>query len=150
MAVPLTLRPDHMIDHAGQVSLPGGTHECGETAEHCALREYEEELGASGGELMMLGRLSPIYVYASNFWVAPCVAVAPADRRFTRIQRKWPACWSFRWMIFSIRLAARRHVIERRVHPFPDPPPAMPARSRVGSDGDDSGGIGRRCGRRHG
>ena len=57
---------------------------------------------------MMLGRLSPIYVYASNFWVAPCVAVARADRRFTRIQRKWPACWSSRWMTFSIPLAARR------------------------------------------
>ena len=39
--VPLTLHPDHMIDHAGQVSLPGGTHECGETAEHCAVRQMK-------------------------------------------------------------------------------------------------------------
>jgi 8-oxo-dGTP pyrophosphatase MutT (NUDIX family) len=72
--VPLTMRPDHMVDHAGQISFPGGMHECGETAEACAVREYEEELGPTMDALSILGRLTPVYVFASNFWVTPCVA----------------------------------------------------------------------------
>ncbi len=74
--IPLTLRPAHMIDHARQVSFPGGMNEPGETAEKCALREYEEELGACADRLVVLGRLTPLYVFASNFMVIPCVAVA--------------------------------------------------------------------------
>jgi 8-oxo-dGTP pyrophosphatase MutT (NUDIX family) len=74
--IPLTLRPAHMIDHARQISFPGGTCEAGESAESCARREYEEELGADAASLILLGRLTPLYVFASNFLVTPCVAVA--------------------------------------------------------------------------
>jgi 8-oxo-dGTP pyrophosphatase MutT (NUDIX family) len=74
--LPLTERPDHMVDHAGQISLPGGTSECDESPEQCAVREYTEELGVPGGAVQLVGRLSPLYVFASNFWVVPCVAVA--------------------------------------------------------------------------
>ena len=80
--IPLTLRPGHMIDHAGQVSFPGGTSEPGETDELCALREYEEELGASSAGLVLVGRLTPLYVFASNFLVTPCVAVAEGPPRW--------------------------------------------------------------------
>lgn len=73
--LPLTQRPEHMIDHAGQISLPGGTNECDESPEQCALREYTEELGAAWEGVQVVGRLSPLYVFASNFWVIPCVAV---------------------------------------------------------------------------
>ena len=73
--VPLTQRPGHMIDHAGQISLPGGTNECDESPEQCAVREYTEELGTGSAGLQLVGRLSPLYVFASNFWVIPCVAV---------------------------------------------------------------------------
>lgn len=73
--VPLIQRPQHMVDHAGQISFPGGMREPGEVPEQCAVREYEEELGTCGRTLELLGRLSPLYVFASNFWVVPCVAV---------------------------------------------------------------------------
>ncbi len=73
--VPLIQRPDHMLDHAGQISFPGGMREAGEAPEECALREYEEELGISRRGVEVLGRLSPLFVFASNFWVVPCVAV---------------------------------------------------------------------------
>lgn len=80
--VPLTVRPKSMSSHGGQVSLPGGLIEPGETAEQAALRECCEELGDAGAEVRMLGRLSPIYVFASNFVVTPCVAWSPTRPRF--------------------------------------------------------------------
>ncbi len=76
--VPLMLRPLHMPDHAGQVSLPGGMIEPGETAREAALREYTEELGAPATGLRLLGQLSPLYLFATNFQIAPWVAATDA------------------------------------------------------------------------
>jgi len=73
--LPLTLRPSHLPDHAGQISLPGGAVELGETGDQAAIREFHEELGALGEAMELLGRLSPIYVHASNFRVEPWVGV---------------------------------------------------------------------------
>ena len=72
--LPLTLRPSHMAEHAGQVSLPGGAVEPGETEAEAAVREFHEELGDDGQTIRMLGSLSPIHVRTSNYWVTPCVA----------------------------------------------------------------------------
>jgi 8-oxo-dGTP pyrophosphatase MutT (NUDIX family) len=72
--LPLTLRPADLPVHGGQVSLPGGALNPGETAAEGALREFHEELGAVGHPIRLLGRLSPIYVRASNFRVEPWVA----------------------------------------------------------------------------
>lgn len=71
--IPLTLRPGHLPDHAHQVCLPGGALEPGEASDRAALREFHEELGAEEAEVHLLGRLSPIYVRASNFRVDPWV-----------------------------------------------------------------------------
>jgi 8-oxo-dGTP pyrophosphatase MutT (NUDIX family) len=72
--VPLILRPVHMPDHGGQVSFPGGVIEPGESSRQAALREFTEELGAPVEGLDMLGQLSPIYLFASNFQITPWVA----------------------------------------------------------------------------
>jgi 8-oxo-dGTP pyrophosphatase MutT (NUDIX family) len=74
--LPLTLRPASMAAHAGQVSLPGGAVEPGETTAEAAIREFHEELGDDGTLVNMLGTLSPLYVQASNYLVTPWVAVA--------------------------------------------------------------------------
>lgn len=79
--LPLTLRPAHLPDHAGQISLPGGAIEPGETSSQTAIREFHEELGAADLPIELLGKLSSIYVHASNFRVDPWVAVT--DRRPT-------------------------------------------------------------------
>jgi 8-oxo-dGTP pyrophosphatase MutT (NUDIX family) len=79
--VPLTLRPSHMVDHAGQVSLPGGAIEPGETSADAAIREFHEELGAADMEVDLLGRLSTRCVMVSNYRVEPWVGVAPRRGR---------------------------------------------------------------------
>jgi 8-oxo-dGTP pyrophosphatase MutT (NUDIX family) len=81
--LPLTRRPAHLPDHAGQISLPGGAVEPGETSRQAALREFHEELGRRGREIELLGRLSPVYVQASNFHVTPWVGVTDSRPELT-------------------------------------------------------------------
>ncbi len=81
--LPLTLRPAHMEDHAGQVSLPGGAIEPGETSRQAAVREFHEEVGAAGHAVELLGRLTTVYVHASNFVVTPWVAATPQRPELT-------------------------------------------------------------------
>lgn len=71
--LPLTLRPAHLPDHAGQVSLPGGAVEPGETSHDAAIREFHEELGARGQPIAILGQLTPLYLSGSRFRVEPWV-----------------------------------------------------------------------------
>jgi 8-oxo-dGTP pyrophosphatase MutT (NUDIX family) len=72
--IPLTVRPQHLHDHPGQVSFPGGRLEAGENWIDAATREYHEELGVPfSGQL--IGSLWPIYVYNSNYRVEPIVGI---------------------------------------------------------------------------
>ncbi len=71
--LPLTRRPEHLANHAGQISLPGGQIDPGETAAEAALREFHEELGTPGHDIDLLGQLSSLNVAASNFRIAPIV-----------------------------------------------------------------------------
>ncbi len=80
--LPLTLRPSHLPDHGGQVSLPGGAIEAGETSGQAALREFHEELGGEDMQIELLGRLSPLYVEVSNFCIEPWVGVSDKRGRF--------------------------------------------------------------------
>jgi 8-oxo-dGTP pyrophosphatase MutT (NUDIX family) len=71
--LPLTLRPASLTRHAGQVSLPGGAVDVGETSANAALRELNEELGINA-DVELLGRLANCYVFASDFLITPWVA----------------------------------------------------------------------------
>lgn len=74
---PLTRRPDSVEHHKGQISLPGGSQEGGESFSQTALRETEEEIGVDAGAVELLGPLSMMYVPPSNFCIYPFVGYAP-------------------------------------------------------------------------
>jgi len=69
----LTQRTDHLNDHAGQISFPGGRIEADdETPEAAALRETEEEVGLSRTRVQLIGRLDT-YIVRTGFIVTPAV-----------------------------------------------------------------------------
>ena len=72
--LPLIVRPTALAHHGGQIGLPGGLIESGETAWEAALRELEEEIGVGAAAIEPLGPLSPLYVFVSNNHIAPWVA----------------------------------------------------------------------------
>ncbi len=69
----LIKRPQHMKHHAGQIALPGGRMEAGETAIETALRETEEEIGVGADKIEVIGQLSEFYVEVSRFSIRPIV-----------------------------------------------------------------------------
>ena len=78
-SIPLTVRHADLPDHGGQVSLPGGKIDRGETAEAAALREAHEEIGLDSSTVRLLGPLSSFWVVVSGFVVFPFVGIS--DRR---------------------------------------------------------------------
>jgi len=75
--VPFVRRRADLRDHPGQVALPGGGVEPGESAWEAAQREVAEEIGVPTGRLQPLGAGEPIYAAVTNFSVVPFVAYLP-------------------------------------------------------------------------
>jgi 8-oxo-dGTP pyrophosphatase MutT (NUDIX family) len=80
--IPLTVRHPHLPQHAGQISLPGGALDPGESPDAAALREAEEEIGIPRDHIRLLGPLSTLWVAVSNFVVHPFVGMADRPPEF--------------------------------------------------------------------
>jgi len=77
LVIPLTVRHPELPSHPGEISLPGGAVDPGDSSpEDTALREAEEEIGLARASVMVVGRLDPIWIPISNFELVPVVAVA--------------------------------------------------------------------------
>jgi 8-oxo-dGTP pyrophosphatase MutT (NUDIX family) len=78
-AVALTVRASGLARHPGQISLPGGATDPGETLAEAALREASEEIGVDPSTVRILGELTPVHVLVSGFTLHPVVGLT--DRR---------------------------------------------------------------------
>ncbi len=75
----LMRRPEYDGVHSGQVAFPGGRREEQDRdLRDTALREFQEETGASTARFDVLGPLSRVYIPPSRSLVTPFVAAAPA------------------------------------------------------------------------
>jgi len=75
----LTLRPETMRKHPGQVSFPGGRIDPGDDGPvAAALREAEEEIGLPPGAVEVIG-LADVYRTVTGFEVTPVVGIVPPD-----------------------------------------------------------------------
>ncbi len=75
----LTRRTDHLRDHAGQISFPGGRVEPEDDGPVAtALRETEEEIGLSRQHIEVIGQL-PVYSTVTAFQVTPVVGLVEPE-----------------------------------------------------------------------
>jgi len=116
----LTQRAD-LPDHGGQVSLPGGEVETGETLAEAALREAQEEVGIDPRLVSVLGGLTPLHIPVSNFVLHPIVGIAverpamrPADDEVARILEP---------QVVALADPGRQAI---RTGDYSDPPPLIP------------------------
>lgn len=69
--------------HGGQISFPGGQkEEADKNYKETALRECYEEIGVQKDAVEILGALTPIYVYVSDFYVQPFIGYTPQKPEF--------------------------------------------------------------------
>jgi 8-oxo-dGTP pyrophosphatase MutT (NUDIX family) len=88
----LTERAHTLGRHGGQISLPGGVVDPGESFEQAALREAHEEVALPRESVRVLGALTPLDIPVSGFRLHPIVGVSetrpiltPADGEVAHI-----------------------------------------------------------------
>lgn len=82
LSVLLTQRTDHLRDHAGQISFPGGRMDAEDSSpDDTALRESEEEIGLERDRVEIIGHL-PEYLTVSGYTVTPVVGLVQAQAEY--------------------------------------------------------------------
>ncbi|QLD91261.1 CoA pyrophosphatase [Natronomonas salina] len=109
-----TKRADHLGEHPGQMSFPGGGRETEDAdLEATAKREAHEEIGLEPQEVAVRGRLDDIPT-VSNYAVRPFVASIP-DREYTPDEREVA---EIAVLSLSDLTDLENYESERRDHPY--------------------------------
>lgn len=74
----LTKRANHLRNHRGEISFPGGRVEEGESVREAALREAEEEIALPPGRVRLTGELDALTTFVSNSLIVPVVGTVDA------------------------------------------------------------------------
>ena len=82
----LTVRGAGLRNHTGQVSLPGGRVDQGESFEDAALREAQEEIGVDPRTLEIIGRLTTLHIPVSGYLLHPVVGYTSMRPAFQRAE----------------------------------------------------------------
>jgi 8-oxo-dGTP pyrophosphatase MutT (NUDIX family) len=86
---PLIKRPDYQGVHSGQIAFPGGKMEPSDADEiQTALREASEEVGIYPDKVRILGKMSDLYIPASNFLVSPVLGFSETQPDFKAEERE--------------------------------------------------------------
>jgi 8-oxo-dGTP pyrophosphatase MutT (NUDIX family) len=83
-SVILTRRTDHLRNHPGQISFPGGRVEESESVHEAAVREAHEEIGLHPDDVHIIGELDPLTTFVSNSLIIPVVARIDGNPSFVR------------------------------------------------------------------
>ena len=79
-----TKRRDDLSHHAGEISFPGGRQDFpDEDLQLTALREAEEEIGLSPGEVEVVGALPPVGTFVTNYKIHPFVGAIKPGHAWT-------------------------------------------------------------------
>lgn len=74
----LTRRAQHLRNHRGEVSFPGGRQDDGEALVDTARREAFEEIGLDPATVEIVGELDHLVTFTSRAAIVPYVGVLPA------------------------------------------------------------------------
>jgi 8-oxo-dGTP pyrophosphatase MutT (NUDIX family) len=108
-----TRRRTDLRRHAGEISFPGGRQdpEDADLAE-TALREAEEEIGLPRARVSLLGELSPVSTFVTNYVIHPFVGLIPNGLRWEASPTEVDAVLEL--PLDALRAARTRTRIERR------------------------------------
>ncbi|MDA1029387.1 MAG: CoA pyrophosphatase [Bacteroidetes bacterium] len=109
----LTVRPEGMTKHAGQVAFPGGRREIGEELHDTAVRETEEEVFIPASSIDVIGALTPLYIPPSNFCVYPFVGLVNTRPDMSKTSEEVAAMFGVR--AHELILPEKREVFVREL-----------------------------------
>jgi 8-oxo-dGTP pyrophosphatase MutT (NUDIX family) len=107
----LTLRADHLANHAGQVSFPGGAADRADsTAVQTALREAKEEIGLEPGAVRPLGFLDR-YDIISDYRILPVVGLVEPPDNWVLDEREVAGVFTIPLSVAMDRSRYKSHIV---------------------------------------